>query len=562
MKNSIIKAITLIICMLFVLSCFGCSDSADTSNSSSSKLQQNSSNINDVSSEVDNIQDDNSSTDDEPTDIVNPYEEEPSTDNSGADLYEVKAKIDNTTPLTTKYMGCGSGVYYCYPYMPDSKGRNATDEQIKIELDRLQNMGVHTVRTLFNFKWVRDEKAETGWDWDNANMKGVYRWLQELQDRNIDVIMNPWNFMWLVPDGEASITDTDYFRTNDFTENSKRWCNAVTELFKQLRARGYMNAKYLMMFTEPIYARDKTVQIYDYYIENAKRIHTTLEEAKIRNNVLIVGPNRSDADTDLLLRCINEADETFDIYTQHQYLKSGSVINDTYYDDAIMKYQPFVDLMRSSKAKDKPFWIDEYGIQDASVNHSNVGEDNIIRGVQQAVGITACMNMGIDNVLLWTFADQLWPGQDNTNPTGGFYDGVSEHGLLNNIQLTMVPKSQYYSYSLLTKYTGRSKGKTFYSAPYEEYEYLGVTVGCVQTFDGDWTIVVTNNNLEEVRFSVDIAKSLGGVKLYRHQYVAAEVVKNIAGQIIPANKTIKDVKTGFADILRPNSVAVYTTIKG
>ena len=38
-------------------------------------------------------------------------------------------------------------------------------------------------------------------------------------------------------------------------------------------------------------------------------------------------------------------------------------------------------------------------------------------------------------------------------------------------------------------------------------------------------------------------------------------VKNIAGQIIPANKTFKNVTTVLDDILRPSSVAVYTTIK-
>lgn len=562
MKNVFVKVIALLICIFIAFACYGCNSTDNDNNMVSSQVKQE-----DDSSRTEQIDSSLSSdTDDfsEQDTVLDNYDDFDSIDINefeNDEIYEIKAKIYNDIPLSTKYMGSGSGVYYCYSYMPDSMGVNATDEQIAFEMDRLQNMGVHTVRTMFKFLWARDEKFASGWNWESDNMKAVYRWLSEMQKRDIDVIINPWNFMWLY-NGDASITDTDYFRTDDFTVNSERWCTAVTELFKQLRARGYNNAKYLMLFTEPIYKRDKSDDIYNCYVENAKRLHTMLVDAKLRNSIQIIGPNRSDDDTDLLQKCIDEADEAFDIYSQHQYLRASSITNDTYYDDGVLKYSPYVKLMKGSKAKNKPFWIDEYGIQDASIAYSNVGEDNEIRGVQLAVGITAAMNVGVDNVLVWTFADQKWPNQDNTNNTGGFSDGVSVHGMLNDIRFTMVPKAQYYAYSLLSRYCGRNNGKTYLATPYEEYEYWGVTLGCVQTSDGNWTIIVTNNNAEDVKISIDIEKSLGGVKFYRHQYIASEVVKNIAGQIIPANKTFKNVTVSLNDILRPGSVAVYTTIKG
>jgi hypothetical protein len=572
MKLIVLKAISLCLCIFIAMACCGCNSKNTLDANISSQTDNTDVNSDDFSSDSDDFESEDDSDIDsdffeEDEEYEDEYEEsedeseEETEDEDENYIYEIKAKINNVTPLSTKYMGSGSGVYYCYSYMPDSMGVNATDEQIAFEMDRLQNMGVHTVRTMFKFLWVRDEKSATGWNWENDNMKAIYRWLGEMQKRDIDVIINPWNFMWLY-NGDASIVDTDYFRTDNFTVNSERWCDAVAELFKQLRARGYNNAKYLMLFTEPIYSRDKSEDIYNCYVENAKRLHTTLVEANLRSSVKIVGPNRSDADTDLLQKCIDEADEAFDVYSQHQYLRARSITNDTYYDDGIAKYKPYVELMQASKAKDKPFWIDEFGIQDASLAYSNVGEDNEIRGVQLAVGITAAMNVGVDNVLVWTFADQKWPNQDNTNNTGGFADGVSIHGMLNDIRFTMVPKTQYYAYSLLSKYCGRSNGKTYLATPYEEYEYWGVTLGCVQTSDGDWTIIVTNTNAEDMRISIDFEKSLGGVKLFRHQYVANEVVKNIAGQIIPANKTFKNVTTVLDDILRPSSVAVYTTIKG
>lgn len=84
----------------------------------------------------------------------------------------------------------------------------------------------------------------------------------------------------------------------------------------------------------------------------------------------------------------------------------------------------------------------------------------------------------------------------------------------------------------------------------------------MQLEGGDWTFIAVNNNLEEVSLKVHFEKALGGVKLYRHQYVAAEVQPNIGAQIIPANKTILKVQTSFSDILRGGSLAVYTTEKG
>lgn len=565
MKAKFLNLIAICLCVFLALSCVGCNSSkapvsSDNSSSDTDVVDNNSEDSS--SNEDDEITEDEFDSEDYfeeeyYEDEYFDYEDEEST----SQPFEIKAKIANTQPISTKYMGSGSGVYFCFSYMKDDYGRNATDKQIKVEMDRLQNMGIHTVRTQFKFTWARDEKSPDGWNWESEDMLAVYHWLGELKNRNIDVMINPWSFEWLY-NGETSIPDTDYFRADNFTENSTRWCNAVAELFKQLRSRGYTNAKYLVLFTEPIPSKNKSDDANNCYVENAKRLHTTLKNADLRNYVKIVGPNRSDDDTELLEKCINEADEAFDIYTQHRYLKSSSIINDMYYDDALIKYEPFVNTVKSSKAKNKPFWLDEFNVQDASISASNIGMDNSMRGLQMAVGITAAMNLGADNVILWTLADQQWTNQDNTAAASGFNNGVLEHGLFNNIQLKAEPKSQYYSYSLLSKYCGRNNGKTYLAKPYEDYEYLGVTLGCVETSDGNWTIIITNNNTEEVKITVDIEKTLGGAKLYRHQYLTSEDYRNIAAQIIPANKTFKNVTTGFTDVLRPASVAVYTTIKG
>lgn len=368
-------------------------------------------------------------------------------------------------------------------------------------------------------------------------------------------MLNPWSFGHLTT-GNTSIPDTPYFNTGDFTENSKRWCDAVAELYRQLYARGHNNVKYLVLFTEPIYAHEENIELqYDQYVENAKRLHNVLSATGLRRRITVMGPNRSDADTRLLKQLSAEADEAIDIYSQHQYLSAADLTADTYSDFALEHWGFLTQEVRSSGIT-KPFWVDEWNIQDYSktkAGYSNVGFDDPMRGVQQAVGIITGMNLGIDNMMLWALADQQWPNQRNTGLSSGFYDGVSKHGLFNNIQITMTPKAQYYSYSLLSKYTGRGGGTTYAGVP--ENEYYGIYIGCVKTSDGDWTIIAVNNNIEDARLTVDIEASLGGVKLFRHQYVANEVQANIAAQIIPANKTFQNVTTAFTDIRFSDTIA-------
>lgn len=109
------------------------------------------------------------------------------------------------------------------------------------------------------------------------------------------------------------------------------------------------------------------------------------------------------------------------------------------------------------------------------------------------------------------------------------------------------------------KYTGGRSGNTVYTT---ECESLEVTVSATRLADGNWTFIVTNTNIENTLFKLNFEKQLNGLKLYRHQYVVGKITPTNAGKIIPANKTILNVKTGFTDVLEPYSVSVYTTVRG
>ncbi len=490
------------------------------------------------------------------------YEDEENYD----EYLDLSATVKNATPISTRYSGAGMGLYNGTVYMYDTAlDRQATELQAEIELDRLEYMGIHTVRSMFKFLWAENStNAGTGeWDWESEKMQAFYRFLQEAKDRNIDVMVNPWSWQHIAMES-SSIPDSEYFKYNgDFDISSKRWCESVTKLFTELRARGYTNAKYLVVFTEPIrgFEEHVTPWDHDWYVQNLKTLHSMLTEAGLRNNIKTMGPNLGHEEVTLLEKIIKEAPETLDIYSHHGYIRGASLVEDTFADAAQEEYSIYVNTAK--KDGSKPLWIDEWNVQDgqlSSLKISNLGYDQPWRGIQQVSVYAESLNIGVDALALWTLVDQVWPDQSNTDVSAGFDQGVLIHGLFSSILDKVTPKTQYYAYSLLTKYTGRHGGKTYYAGTDETY--MGIHMSMVETAEGELTLILVNTNIEDCKMTIGFEEKLEGRKFYKHSYIASEIVPNINSQIIPASRTIKNVTDKFVDYVAAGSVTVYTTIKG
>lgn len=579
MKSSGFKTLCFIIILAFMLSCFsGCSSNATVSNESVSS--EPSSKDDEWSDSSKNETPDSS---DESTNEGDESFDELTEDNSWDDIYDTgdeniiygengeelildEVNINNKTPLTNAFMGNGAGVYHAYNFLNDSATTLPIEDKfVEMEVKRFKDMGVYQVRSKLDYRWVFDEKKQS-WDFESEDAKSVYKWLDVMKANDIEVMFNPWGFNWIealdYSNAEMGNPDTEYLRTDNFEENSKRWCDVTAKFYQNLYARGYNNVKYLLVFTEPLntHADQESAQ---HYIDNLKRLHQTLVDYKLRNKIKVVGPNRIAGYRDrydLHAKIHQQCDYALDIYSQHDYLSAQSIVSDTYSTYALINWGEPIEYMRGDGIT-KPIWIDEWNVRDMSLNTDGVGDNHIWTGVQQAVGITFAMNAGYSNAILWSLADQQWPLMF-TDLTKGFNNGVMFQGLFPDIRVTVVPKMQYYAYSLLSKYCGRENGKTYLCDNY--YEEAGVYVSCVETAEGEWTIIAVNANYSDVKLDFNFEKSLGGVKLYRHQYIAAEAESypNTGAFILPANKTVHNVTTTFSDILPVGSVQVYTTIKG
>lgn len=471
--------------------------------------------------------------------------------------YIVPVSVKNTNPIITDFMGMGSVIYQLFTYIPDQYGRNMTEKQAQEQFDRMQDMGITYVRSYYNSWMASDGKG--GFDYENANMQGFYREALELKKRGIDIaITNAWSLHALT-DNSSTIPSPELYVEGDFDQTVKNHTEWMVDSLLAMRAHGCTNIKDIILFTEPgkTYYNDEEKMYYEFdaWLQAVSALDKGMRDAGIRQYYRFIGPNQSNYnDASFLDYALKNADQYVDIYSSHNYPTATSLADDVYYDQVKLLWDgQYLETMRKYKSK-KPFWIDEWG---ARQKDDNLGMDMSWRGTQQAVCAAASMNFGISNTILWSLFDQQWP--NNRGSGGEFLDGVQVTGLAPSIFISTIPTTQYYAYTLMSKYiTARGAGEVYLC---ESPEYSGIYAAFSKNENGDMTLLVVNAYFMETKFEINFDKALNSI-LYRHTYDPNTVVPDTRGQVLPTDRAYKTVKNKLVDELPGGAVAVYTTIKG
>ena len=471
--------------------------------------------------------------------------------------YIVPVSVKNTNPIITDFMGMGSVIYQLFTYIPDQYGRNMTEKQAQEQFDRMQDMGITYVRSYYNSWMASDGKG--GFDYENANMQGFYREALELKKRGIDIaITNAWSLHALT-DNSSTIPSPELYVEGDFDQTVKNHTEWMVDSLLAMRAHGCTNIKDIVLFTEPgkTYYNDEEKMYYEFdaWLQAVSALDKGMRDAGIRQYYRFIGPNQSNYnDASFLDYALKNADQYVDIYSSHNYPRATSLADDVYYDQVKLLWDgQYLETMRKYKSQ-KPFWIDEWGARQID---DNLGMDMSWRGTQQAVCAAASMNFGISNTILWSLFDQQWP--NNRGSGGEFLDGVQVTGLAPSIFISTIPTTQYYAYTLMSKYiTARGAGEVYLC---ESPEYSGIYAAFSKNENGDMTLLVVNAYFMETKFEINFDKALNSI-LYRHTYDPNTVVPDTRGQVLPTDRAYKTVKNKLVDELPGGAVAVYTTIKG
>lgn len=601
MKIGVFKTLILLtVCLALAISAFGCTPTKENPSSSSS-INENlssdtSSNVEDdldetSSEEIQSSEDNRDDTLDNITDEVPEGEE-----------YQELTVLNSGAPITREFLGI-NGVHMMFEYVEDAAGgRYLTEEQIQTHADRIQDMGITIVRSLFSSSTAWNGKTQS-FDFNSRNFKGFIKSCKLMQDRDIELAISPgvWSFSGIVlgnstnsevPNpsslggsgiGFKPIVNSEYeIDEQALKETMANYYKFMSDAVLQFEANGIHNIKYFVAFTETnnTIARSLAADERGPDISKIERSHydvlepifgaaittidTALKDVGVRNKYKIVAPNDNwggdfeigdETAYSYLIRYTLEhlADKVDIIGTHRHYSMGNDYSDDIYYD------YPFMALDSThtvTAAAGKPMWLDEYGV---GVNKSNTRPleeqrtltKNPVKGVAFGSMVNGVMNLGVENCIIWQIDNQQWP---NNSTSVEFDNGMQvTNGYLPSPLESMTPFPAWYSFSMLSKYIGRGE-------VYECTVGYGVYMSCIKRTDGNWTIVATNHTVDDVPVKIMLEKSLGGKTFYRHRYTT-QIVPTPSATMIGVDAVAENITTGFYDTLSGYSVSVYTTVK-
>ncbi len=218
--------------------------------------------------------------------------------------------IKNTVPVQENFLGNGA-IYHGFASMPDSLGRNYSDELCDTEADRAANMKLKIARTFYGaYAWEPDTKT---WNWENERMQGFYAWLKRMKERNITVAINiGW---WSGSDLSGENGSTYGALMSDTIEESLiKYGDWVSESIHQIvEVHGFTNVKIVVIFTEPQHD-------YNLWLEELKAAHNALKRDNRRHLVKLMGPNEAGEGVAKMVKwAAKNAFEYLDIYSSHYY---------------------------------------------------------------------------------------------------------------------------------------------------------------------------------------------------------------------------------------------------
>lgn len=495
--------------------------------------------------------------------------------------------LQNKTSVNNKFMGFGA-IYYPWIYWTDDAGRNYTEEQRQIELNRLQESGVTWIRTMIYARSEWYKKNDNQWNYSGVHYEGLVKFLKEIEKRGIVVLLN---FEWggaIQPDSNGNMTifnDSTLNKMGTMEDRIAMYADFCTTFTQKIKADGVGCVKYITFFSEPANRTElggqygteafETVflaKIVPSYTKIVKAVHEEFTKAGIRKDYRFVGNNQSTYyyinlyTWEQLKPLYDPVKDYIDEYDYHFYNRLSNPKGATYDDFAIIPETFAADVEKYMGIKANDTWIDEFNVihNGASGTFKTLSDryggiyslkDEPYTATQMGNTLLAFLNNGFKTAALWTFANTLWPNSTNTG--GEFDSGMMLDGLMPSLLESQVPYNAYYTFCMIARYC--KNAKAVYACDLGGAD--GLAASCVYDKDGSVTVFVVNSNLHDVEYSMNFESKLPSSVFYRHLYSPESFESDTSAKPIGVDRVLIHVTNGFSDKISAGGVAVYTTSK-
>lgn len=186
-----------------------------------------------------------------------------------------------------------------------SQGLNQADWDIITS--RIKEMHVPLIRMWMQLYFALRDPDLRVWDYNNARMQSVFKYLDFACQNDIDVILTDWGWSFWYSYGFYNGDPTDY-----------RFAQAIAEYLKEfIDRRGYTCIKYLIVGNEPDYEIVPEKGL-DPYVGMIRNIDRALRENGLRDRIKLVGPDAACCQG-FFSDSVSALHDVFDVYDFHLY---------------------------------------------------------------------------------------------------------------------------------------------------------------------------------------------------------------------------------------------------
>lgn len=441
--------------------------------------------------------------------------------------------VDRDTVIQANFLGINA-VHHGFSYLPESLEMGMSDSHRAVELARVKESGIRIARTMYRPDWAMGDGPWVRPDWNSVKMQALYAWLGDMQKIGVDVALN---MGWWFP--RDVIWNRDQHLAS-YPDDRDRYCEWLSESLHQIvQVRGFINVKYIIMFTEPADRFGDTPhakKTWDYYKDVLLAANQRLRADGRRHLVKIIGPNTSQAPL-WLEETTRELNEVVDIYASHTY--------------NLTTYQAWHDIalkIKDAVAKTgKPFWIDEYGVQDLALRQSGR------YGTLLAEANAAFINAGAQTSMIWLLNDQYYPDPIKHITNGdSFLDGKHSWGLFPWVPESRETRPAWDAFVLLSRIMGVAGGRVVLARGLPD-----LPVVAIEREGGALRVMVVNGGAVRREFSVELSRPVA-TSLYRYLYSPERTPRL---QVRDGGMSAGVNGQSIEDVLDPGEVVFYSTEK-
>lgn len=417
---------------------------------------------------------------------------------------------------------------------------NITDEDVAIWKQRLEYMNIDCTRMCIIPDWYEltndnndpNVLNEQSFNWNTIKMQAVNKVLDLCKEFNIKVNMSwygtyptSWN---------ANQYDLDH---NPgwlvWPEDDEEFAESVYAALKHFNDTGYSNViNEISFYPEPVTSRVNDGS----YAKMITAVSDKLEKEGIRKNYILSGPAEV-SNYSVFENLFDTVGDIFDRYTGSFYKFNSRTDNAS----LNMGIAPFSEL---AATVNKPYGVSEFGSNEMISAAAQKDIDTYARALYISRFVTSILNSGYTYASYWVLGNAMYDGT------------LMDLGLWKYKSADWALRPQYYSYSLITRYT--EPGSRVYQSSVSLYD--DVSMAALKSPDGKWTYIINNNGSNMRKISIVNPLFLNGSLT---KYEITEDSVPLGGQKIgiDASGTV-NLKNGCANLsLKTKSILVLTNME-